>query len=235
MSRPLLLGHRGSPRQHRENTLRSFQAALDGGLDGVEFDVRRLADGTLVVHHDERLFDGWRLADLTRGQLAPHPVPTLEEVLAWAADTGAYLNVELKYESWWPDDRAARTAKLLRRYGLLPSAVVSSFNPLVLAALRQAAPEVERGLLFDRAPDVMPHVAARLGVSALHPRWHLVTPALVETARTRGWRVNVWTVNDPEFARHLLQLGVDGLIGDDPGVLLTSREADVMLRAQKSI
>lgn len=229
MPQPLLLGHRGSPRQHRENTLRSFQAALNAGLDGVELDVRRLADGTLVVHHDERLFDGRRLADLTPRQLAPHPVPTLEEVLAWAADTGAYLNVELKYESVRPDDRVARTAELLRRHGLLGSTIVSSFNPLFLAALRDVAPEVGRGLLFDRAPGVMPLIAARLGVAALHPHRNLVTPELIETARRRGWRVNVWTVNDADLARRLIGLGVDGLIGDDPAMLLAARPAGVML------
>ncbi|WP_425514228.1 glycerophosphodiester phosphodiesterase [Deinococcus aestuarii] len=223
MTRPLLLGHRGSPRQHRENTLPSFQAALDAGLDGVELDVRRLADGTLVVHHDEALFDGRRLADLTRAQLAPHPVPTLEEVCAWAADTGALLNVELKYESTRPDDRVPGTAELLRRHGLGPSTIVSSFNPLFLAALRNAAPEVGRGFLFDRAPGLAPLIAARLGVSALHPRRTLVTPALVEAARRRGWRVNVWTVNDPDLARRLVALGVDGLIGDVPEVLLAAR------------
>lgn len=223
MPQPLLLGHRGSPRQHRENTLPSFQAALDAGLDGVELDVRRLADGTLVIHHDERLFDGRRLADLTLRQLAPHPVPTLEEVLEWAADTGASLNVELKYESVRPDDRVARTAEGLRRHGLVGSTVVSSFNPLFLAALRNVAPGIERGLLFDRWPGVMPRVARLLDVQALHPHHSLVTPGLMDLARGRGWRVNVWTVNDVALARHLVGLGAAGLIGDVPEVLLAAR------------
>nr|WP_040383103.1 glycerophosphodiester phosphodiesterase [Deinococcus apachensis] len=223
MPHPLLLGHRGSPRQHRENTLPSFQAALDSGLDGVELDVRRLADGTLVVHHDERLFDGRHLAELTLRQLAPHPVPTLEEVFGWAVDTGAYLNVELKYESVRPDDRVARTAEGLRRHGLVGSTVVSSFNPLFLAALRNVAPEIERGLLFDRWPGVMPFLAAGLGVAALHPHHSLVTPGLMDLARRRGWRVNVWTVNDVDLARRLIRLGEAGLIGDVPEVLLAAR------------
>ncbi|MFC6749243.1 glycerophosphodiester phosphodiesterase family protein [Deinococcus aquaticus] len=53
--KPLLLGHRGTPRLHTENTLVGFQAAMDAGLDGVELDVRRLMDGTLVIHHDPAL------------------------------------------------------------------------------------------------------------------------------------------------------------------------------------
>lgn len=220
MPRALLLGHRGSPRAHRENTLLSFQAALDAGLDGVELDVRRCADGALVVHHDEKLFDGRRIADLTLAQLAPHPVATLGEVCAWAADTGAYLNVEVKYERTLPDDRVRGSAELLGRFGLTGRAIVSSFNPLLLAALRNVAPQIERGLLFDRAPRVLPLIAARLRVAALHPHRSLVTPELMDLARKQAWRVNVWTVNDAAEGRRLLDLGASGLIGDFPGELL---------------
>ena len=220
MKRPLLLGHRGSPRAHRENTLLSFQAALNAGLDGVELDVRRCADGTLVVHHDEKLFDGRRIAELTPAQLAPHPIATLSEVCAWAADTGAYLNVEIKYERLLPDDRVKGTAELLRRFGLTEQTIVSSFNPLLLAALRAVAPEIGRGLLFDRAPRSMPLIAAQLKVSALHPHRSLVTPELMDLARKQAWRVNVWTVNEAAEGRRLLELGADGLIGDFPDKLL---------------
>lgn len=220
---PLLLGHRGTPRLHRENTLVGFREALARGLDGVELDVRRCLDGTLVVHHDETLLDGRRIAALRFRDLRPHPIPTLAEVLAWAADSGAFVNVELKYERVSPDDRVVRTAELLRRYGLVEGSVVSSFNPLLLTALRDVAPEVRRGFLYDRAPRVMPFVAERIGVHAIHPHHSLVTSTLMKRARTRGWSVNVWTVNDAVLARRLVDLGVHALIGDDPEVLSTAR------------
>jgi len=224
---PLLLGHRGTPRLHCENTLVGFEEARRRGLDGVELDVRRARCGTLVVHHDAHLPDGRDISALTFRQLAPHPVPTLAEVCAWAADTGAYLNVEIKYERARPDDRAPRTVELVRRYGLGRQVIVSSFNPWVLARVRDADREVPRGLLLEpgtaRSLPLVAFVARRVAVTALHPHHSLVTTDLMRLARSRGLGVNTWTVNEPGVVARVTALGVDGLIGDVPEVLLAAR------------
>jgi glycerophosphoryl diester phosphodiesterase len=225
--RPLLLGHRGSPRVHPENTLAGFQAALDAGLDGVELDVRRLADGTLVIHHDPALQGGRALPELTRAEL-PAAVPTLDDALAWAADTGAYVNVELKYEAAHPDDRVGRTLDSVRAHGLARRVILSSFNPLLLRAARGLAPDIERGLLIHRAYrtgplDAVPLAMRWVGAAALHPHHTLVDPALMAQARRGGWRVNTWTVNEATDVARLTALGVDALIGDLPATLLTAR------------
>lgn len=229
---PLLLGHRGAPREAPENTLAAFEAARQAGLDGVELDVRRLADGQLAVHHDPHLADGRALIHLRRSEL-PAQVPTLPEVLAWAHDTGAYLNVEIKWETdtpgqWRPDDRVGRTLDLLRVYGLEGRCVLSSFNPLILRAARDRAPGIERGLLYDRplrlgGLDALPRVARLVDAAALHPHHRLVDAPLMELARARGWWVNTWTVNEGAEVARLVALGVDALIGDLPGVLLGAR------------
>lgn len=217
---PLLLGHRGSPRQVPENTIPSFQAALDAGLDGVEWDVRRLLDGTLVIHHDAELADGRALPQMRRAEL-PGSVPTLDEALAWAADTGAYVNVELKFESVKVDDRVGRTLDAIRAFGQGKRVIVSSFMPTQLLAARQLAPEIQRGLLIHRAyPAPVLALAMRLtGSAALHPQHSLISPALLQQAKRAGWRVNAWTVNEEADVKRLVALGVDGLIGDVPGVL----------------
>ncbi|WP_407570680.1 glycerophosphodiester phosphodiesterase [Deinococcus altitudinis] len=224
----LLLGHRGSPRVHRENTLPSFQAALEAGLDGVELDVRRLADGSLVIHHDLNLPDGRALNTLQAAEV-PSDVPTLDALLAWAADSGAYLNVEIKFEGARPDDRVAGTLKAVRAHGLGDRVIVSSFSPLILKAARDLDPAIERGFLYHRSykvgVDLVPVVARRLGVAALHPHHSLIDEALMETAKREGWRVNTWTVNDPADVARLTALGVDALIGDLPDVLLTARDS----------
>ena len=235
---PLLLGHRGSPRDYTENTLAGFQAAVATGLDGIELDVRRLADGTLAVHHDADLSRSSRrygepddrvLARLTRAEL-PGWVPTLPEVLAWAADVGAYVNVELKWEGdtvrgWRPDDRVVRALDSIRVHGLSRRVILSSFNPLILRAARDLAPDIERGLLYHRSgPLASPERVGRwVDCAALHPHHPLVDRELVALARRRGWRINAWTVNEPADVQRLTALGVDGLIGDVPAHLLTAR------------
>ncbi len=223
---PLLLGHRGTPRLHPENSLDGFQAALDAGLDGVELDVRRLGDGGLVICHDPHLPDGRKLDTLRRAEL-PAQVPLLPDVLAWAAQSGAYLNVEIKPELGRGDGRVEETLDQLRAYGLEKRVIVSSFSPLQLLQAKQHAPGIERGFLYHRpyqiGCDLVLEVGRKLEVTALHPRFHLITPQLMETARREGWRVNTWTVNDVAEGRRLLALGVAGLIGDLPEVLLEVR------------
>ncbi len=210
----------------------SFQAAMDAGLDGVELDVQRTRDGALVIHHDEHLPDGRRIAALDAHAL-PLPEPAqihkLEEVLEWARGNGAFLNIEIKLRTLSTDDREAQTAALIERYGLQSQTLISSFNPMTLWRIKRAAPSLETALLFDN--DAKPHwlldnarVAPLLGISAIHPHHRLVTPELVARARRYGWKVNVWTVNDLGTARRLVALGVDGLIGDHPDVLLQARD-----------
>lgn len=223
---PLLLGHRGSPHQFRENTLPGFQAALEAGLDGVEVDVRRLADGTLVLHHDPHLKDGRFLRELRRSEV-PEWLPTVPEFLAWMADTGAYVNIEFKWEreAWRPDDRVHRTLDLVRGLGLGKRVLVSSFNPLYLLAARQAAPELERGFLFEHSlsPALLMAVMRWTGSVAVHPKHALIDAEFMTLARRQGWRVNTWTVNEEAEVKRLTSLGVDALIGNFPAVLLTAR------------
>lgn len=226
---PLLLGHRGTPRLHPENSLTGFQAALDAGLDGIETDVRRLGDGGLVICHDAQLPDGRKLDTLSRADLPPQ-VPLLPEVLAWAAQTGAYLNIEIKPELGKGDGRTEETLNLIRAYGLAKQVIVSSFSPLQLRAALQHAPQIERGFLYHRAYviggcDLVPPIARQLGLAALHPHASLVTPEVMDTAQQEGWRINTWTVNDAQEGRRLLGLGVSGLIGDLPDALLATRSA----------
>jgi glycerophosphoryl diester phosphodiesterase len=69
-----------------------------------------------------------------------------------------------------------------------------------------------------------PYLALVLGVQAIHPHYTLVNSDLLRFAHDQQWQVNVWTVNDPDVASRLVRLGVDGLIGDKPEVLLAQRQ-----------
>lgn len=220
---PLLLGHRGAPVLEPENTLAGFAAAVRAGLHGVELDVRRLADGTLVVHHDAALPGGAGL-DTLRREAVPGLL-TLRRALAWAADTGAYLNIELKFEGVRPDDRVHQTLQAVLAHGLAHKTVLSSFHPGLLRRARALQPTVPRALLTHRAhPPALLRSALRwTGAAALHPPHAAVNRALLRALP--GVRLHAWTVNDPVGAARLLELGVHGLIGDDPAALLAALSA----------
>jgi glycerophosphoryl diester phosphodiesterase len=232
---PLLLGHRGSPRAKHENTLESFQLALEAGLDGIELDVQRSLNGVLVVHHDFFLPDGRLIAALNDTEIMAlglpgglH-VPTLEAVLIWAKKAGACVNVEIKSESMTSDGRETETVRLIERLGVKDQVIISSFNPASIVRVRLANSQLETALLYDNeagSPWYLEDakLAPVLGVKAIHPHHSLVTPELIARAKSRGWRVNVWTVNDLELGVKLLEMGVNALIGDFPEVLLEARK-----------
>lgn len=237
--RPLVLGHRGSPRVAPENTLASFAAALDAGADGFELDVQLTADGELVVHHDPdvggQAIDGATLAQLRR--VAP-ALPTLVEVFELLADRPqAHLNIELKAPTRAPDGRGdGREAALCEalaswRGPAKREAWVSCFDTESLAELSRLGAELPLALLAWSPAQLEPLevlagevAAAGSRLAAVHPHHALVTPDSLSAWRRFGLAVCVWTVNDLSEAERLLALGVDGLIGDDPGELVRFRD-----------
>jgi len=231
---PAVLGHRGASAEAPENTLCAFRLAMEQGADGVELDVWRCASGEVVVFHD---LDAGRIAgaplcvpeaplralrELDAGawkgeRFRGERIPLLEEVLE--ALPSARLNVELKARG--SDHRlAGAVARVVRRAGAAARVIASSFDPGLLAAFREAAPEVARGLLVERGPAWSLRAALavrRLRPQAVHPERGLATAARIGRWRAQGLAVNVWTVDEPAEVLRLASLGVDGLITNAPG------------------
>ncbi|MBB6097283.1 glycerophosphoryl diester phosphodiesterase [Deinobacterium chartae] len=220
----LLLGHRGTPRLHPENTLAGFRAALEAGLHGVEIDVQPTSDGQLAVHHDPHLTSGRRLREHTLEELRLEKpdLPSLPEVLRWFAGSGAaLLNVELKNETDRNDGREALLVQALRDVPLGGRVVVSCFHPLSLQRLHALDPELRLGYLTSDHPasKELQALAAPPPLYSVHPHFSTVTSETMQAWHARGLKVFAWTVNDPLEAQRLAELGVDGLIGDLPDVL----------------
>ncbi len=223
---PWILGHRGAPRLLSENTLASFEAALWAGADGVELDLQLTADGVLVVHHDPEI-GGRTIRGLTLSRfrdIAPG-APTLAETLRFFESwPQARLNIELK-PSLPPDGREAALADALAVWrGATRGGVwVSSFDPHALSRLSRLEVVVPLALLA--AEEAHLDLRPCLPVEAVHPHHSLVTPDRMAAWRREGLAVHVWTVNDTALAAGLIDLGVDGLIGDDPAALVQVRDA----------
>ena len=217
----VVLAHRGETASWRENTLEAFAAARAVGADGVELDVRRTADGVLVVHHDPTLPDGRPLAGC-RAADRPSWVPTLEAALEECR--GMIVDAEVKNllteAGFDPQEAAARqTAALLVRMGMAGTSFVSSFSLASVDAAREAEPAVATGWLTLAAYDQLDALAlaAARGHAALQPRHEAVTPDLVAAVHARGLAVHAWTVDDPDRIRAMAQAGVDAVITNLPG------------------
>ncbi len=234
-----MLGHRGSPRAARENTLASFASALTAGADGLELDVQLTADDELVIHHDPDR-GGLEIAGVTLERLraAAPEVPTLAEVFEFLADRpGVHLNIELKAPQRAPgsegDGREAALGRALAgwRGPVKRDAWVSSFSAESLVDLARLGAGVPLALLawssvqLEPLADLVAMVSdAGSRLAAVHPHHGLVTQGSLASWRDLGLEVYAWTVNDLAVGERLLSLGVDGLIGDDPGELVALRE-----------
>jgi len=231
-SKPLVVGHRGWLDQYPENTIPSLRAALDLGVDALEFDLHLSRDGHIVVIHDatlERTTDGSgrvsdrSLAELRRldagGWFAPRfageRIPTLEEVLD-LAPPGVLLYAEVK------DTRPEMVGRLLPlvepRAGQV---VVHSFGADFLEAFRRAAsPSLRTGLLGNVTKLDMGAEARRLGCRGIHPCIEGLTRQQVAAWQAEGFSVLCWTVRNEAEGREALALEPDAIGADCPDVLL---------------
>lgn len=222
----MLIGHRGAAGLEPENTLRSFERALEEGCDMIEFDVNMTADGIPVVIHDnsvarttdgtgsvgEMTFDDISRLNAGKGER----IPSLEEVLeAFWGRIG--MNIELKGE-----DTGGPVASLLRMFiderggG---DVIVSSFSPINLKEFTDFGTGIPTAVLVDHIPWGSQEFAVLLGSSAVHPNHEFLLKAFVEECHASGLNVNSWTVDDPDDVKKCLEMGVDGIITDRPDLL----------------
>lgn len=236
-SHTVVLGHRGARHAHPENTLRAFQAALDEGAVGTEFDVLLSADGVPMVFHDFSLArmtgqrDQRKPSALTAAELESvvleggEHIPTLQAVLDWAVAKHALLNIELKSEHPLRDRVAEIVAELLQDYpNASDFALMSSFHPTLVRRFARRQPAVPAALLVDQNRPCLVSAAwlNACHASAVHPHRALLLGDPELRRRVSGAMVNTWTVNDETQAVTLARLGVTSLITDRPGAILAA-------------
>ncbi|MFE3854740.1 glycerophosphodiester phosphodiesterase [Streptomyces griseorubiginosus] len=221
----LTIGHRGVMGTEPENTLRSFVAAQQAGLDVIELDLHLSKDGALVVMHDthvDRTTDGTgpiaektltelRALDAGRGE----QVPVFEEVLD---SVRSPLQAEIK------DIAAARAlAEVMIRRDLVSRVEVSSFHDEAIAEIGRLVPGVRTALIGSRfGPDIVERaVEAGAGTVCLNIR--RLTLEVVEAARKADLKIIGWVVNTQDHLRLVRALELDGATTDYPEIKRTGR------------
>ncbi|HVT05073.1 MAG TPA: glycerophosphodiester phosphodiesterase [Thermoanaerobaculia bacterium] len=198
-----IFGHRGLPHHIRENTASSIEAALEAGADGCETDLRYLADGSLVLFHDDER-EGRAVETLSRAELGgiEGEITLLSEIRP-LADRGLLI-LEVK--------RRGDEAKLLEALSGWPRCVVSSFDHLLIRTLRELGAPFELGaILSGRLTETSSYLES-LGASWFFPEHRLVDGPLVDECRNAGIRVVPWTTDRPERWELLRGLGCYGVI-----------------------
>jgi glycerophosphoryl diester phosphodiesterase len=228
------IGHKGADLIAPGNTLESFDAALDAGVDMVEFDVlpERPGSERLVLAHDYE--------DAARRT----PV-TLEEGLAHFAQdawSDVELDVDLKTSGY-----ELQVVEALRSFGLAERTLISTMEVDSLPIVRAAAPEIRLGWSvpkvrrnylgnpFTKLPALAAAQYGRMALATRGPRavrdgridaimshWALVSPRLARAMQEAGGELYVWTVDDPQRIAALRAIGVTGVITNDPRLFISA-------------
>jgi len=230
-----VVAHRGASGYAPENTLAAFRSAVELGAKFIETDLQLSRDSRFVAIHDDTLdrttngrgpVHALTLAELREldagswfgPEFAGEHIPTLDEILRFSRECDVVFYLEIKPAGAWGVEHALVGA--LREAQEAARAVVLSFDPSVLGAVRRLEPTLMTGLLFNRGSNDVVERALELGARQLAPRGDLVTLELVAAARRSDLQVVTWTINDPSQMRALAAAGVDGIMTDYPDRLV---------------
>ena len=239
--KPQIIAHRGWSGRYPENTLISFEKALELPVDGIEFDLRMTADHEIVVSHnydvDLRSNGSGVIADMTLAELkkldfgikkgeefAGTRIPEFHELmdLISAKRPDIWLAVEIKDDSW---ELTKRVVEELRRRGFDRHCSIISFKSNVLRAARKYAPEIPRhgfsalSLPGEGEKEEYLSLINRVGI------WiKRLTLSMVDFYHQRGITVDTWAPGNVEEYLVARACGVDYLTTNDPDVILPMQE-----------
>jgi glycerophosphoryl diester phosphodiesterase len=219
MNSILKIGHRGAKGYEPENTLISFEKAIDLNVDGIELDVHLSSDGALIIIHDETID---RTSDrkgfvnqFTALELKKYGIPKLIEVLD-LANRNCFVNIELKGIG-----TAKPVVDLITRYiseenWNYTDFLVSSFDWKMLEKVRLLNPKIRIGVLTEETVDEALAFAKKIKAFSIHPDYVLLSKENVALMQENGFEVYPWTVNSKEDIQKIKSFNVNGIISDFP-------------------
>lgn len=220
--------HRGYSAAYPENTIPAFKGAIQVGADWAELDVQQTADGEVIVMHDSNLKrttgldkEVWQVTwdeikDLDNGSWFDKKyqtvrIPTLEEVLKVCRGK-IHLNIEIK-PSGHDKDLEEQVAKLLKKYHMRDTCVVSSLKYDSLREIKEADDSIETAYITSVSYGNFTDLEYADGYSVEST---LLSKSFVNKAQKAGKQIYVWTVNSEERLEKVVGMGIDNVITDDP-------------------
>lgn len=215
----LNVGHRGAGAYEIENTLESFQKAIELGVNAIELDVRKSKDGKLVIIHDDNLkkvfgkdvpVNRAKLKELK--QITENKIPTLEEALKTIDQKVEKFLVELKeigYEK--------NVLEIVKREKLKNRVIIISFHEQALSNMRKLDEKIETGLVYSKYKNPIT-AALKLNAQYLVPFYRVTHTRDVEKAHKNNLKVIVWTINTKQEVKEYMAKGVDGIASDNPDI-----------------
>lgn len=241
----IAIAHRGSPNHAPENTLASFQKALDENTDVIELDVHSSSDGVVTVIHDKdtkrvtgELYPIYStqyavLKTLDAGsyfspEFSDQYIPTLQDVFDLVQGQ-TVIDIELKYDGHDPDI-AKKTLDVVNENNMQDKVIMMSLDYKTTQKAKDLTDTIPVGLLAS----VFVGDISKQNIDFLAVSGRSVNRRLIHEAHKNGIDIYAWTINDPKDMAQLMVYGVDGLITDNvPAVHKVTKEMSTLSEAQR--
>jgi glycerophosphoryl diester phosphodiesterase len=228
--------HRGASAYFPENTMLSFEKALEMGCTGIETDVQMTKDGVLVLIHDEmvnRTTNGDGLVkDYTYNELnkldagswmgeefTGNSIPTVEELIYLVQDKNIIIDFEIKTGVVIYEDIEQKLIELIYKHRIAHKVILSSFNHYSIAKCNKISKEINTGVLYMAGIYKPYDYAKTVGANAIHPYFLAINEEVIKQTKKHRIKVNVFTVDDEKYMKSFLAMEVDGIITDYPDKL----------------
>lgn len=228
--------HRGASGYFPENTMVSFQKAIEMGCTGIETDVQVTKDGVLVLIHDEmvnRTTNGKGFVkDYTYSELSKLDagawmgvdftgikIPTAEELIYLALDKNIIINFEIKNGIVIYEDIEQKLIDLIYKHKMEDKVILSSFNHYSLAKCNEISKEINTGVLYMEGIYKPYNYAKTVGASAIHPHFYAINEEVIKKTKKHRIDINVFTVDDEKKMKFFLDMKVQGIITNYPDKL----------------
>jgi glycerophosphoryl diester phosphodiesterase len=227
----LIIGHRGVPKLAPENTIESFEKALELNTDGLELDVQLTKDNIPVVIHDETLerttngsgfvkdYNYKELRKLDAGSyFSPDykgaKIPALEEVLEMVSKKNIYFNIEIKSGIIKYAGIEEIIINLLEKYNYINNTVLSSFNHYCLIECKKINKEIKTGVLYFSGIVDPWEYAKKINADYIHPFKYSFNLQIVKLAHKNKIKIFPFVINKINLAKKLKSWEVDGIFSD---------------------
>jgi glycerophosphoryl diester phosphodiesterase len=217
------IAHRGASGYEPENTLLSFQKAIDLKSDGIELDVHLSSDGEIIVIHDETIdrttngkgeVNRFSLTELKAFKTdKKQEIPSLVEVLD-LVNKNCFINIELKGIG-----TAKPVVNLLENYikekkWKIEDFLISSFDWKMLEEVSELNPKIPIGILTEDSIADALAFAKKIKAYSINPDYTLLTKENVALLQENGFAVLTWTVNSNEAIAKIKSFNINGIISN---------------------
>ena len=229
-----LVGHKGADLIAPGNTVESFRAAVEAGVDTIEFDVIWLRDAELPLEQRAPLM----VAHDWEAQASRAPLPLTEALDTFLEPPLDKVEIDLDIKL---PGREEEFVEALRERDLIDRAMISTMEMHTLKRVLELEPKLRRGWTFPKTsrdwtkrpwakpalkaalagmrlqlPGIAAEKLPKFGVFAMWVYHPLVSPKLAAICKRCGVELIAWTVDDEPRMRKLLDMGVTGLVSNDP-------------------